>query len=365
MDMKKEEIYAAALQKTAYVGAVKLRQLIRFFGSFEAIWQASEKALLASHTLGPKSFAGFLAQRKMIEPEKIWEANQKWGVSLLTFQDGDFPKRLQNDPHAPAILAYRGTWREPEKAIAIVGSRKPTPYGINAARLFAGELSKAGVAIISGGARGIDSTSHRATLPDGYTICVLACGLDIPYPPENKSLFDEIAQHGVVISEYALGTKPLGRQFPARNRIISGLSDGVLVIEAAKRSGTLITADFALEAGRDVFAVPGSIFSPMSVGTHHLLRQGAALAAEPNDILREYNWLDTEREVGSVTGPDLTPTEELVYRCCQLEKTVDMDTIILRSALHPTEANYILLQLELKGLIQQCGNQKYMAMISR
>lgn len=354
-----EQIYAAALQKAASLGAMRIRALADHFGSFEAVWRASVDELKSTNVLGTRQLEIFLASKKEIDPEIEFEKLQRAGVKILTYRDEFYPPLLAECANPPAVLSYRGKWFNSEKTLAIVGSRKPTPYGINACRYFAEALASQGVVIVSGGARGIDSVGHEAALNRSRTIAVLACGLDVVYPPENKKLFDEIAEKGLLISEYALGTRPLGRQFPARNRIISGLSRGVLVVEAAQRSGTLITADFALEEGRDVFAIPGSVFSEMSKGTHHLLRQGAIFAGVPDDILREYDWGEALVESTS-KRPTLSPEEELVLKFCKLESAVDIDTIIAQSAYTPAQVNYLLLQLELKGLIKNIGNQRYM-----
>lgn len=358
-----EKMYAAALQKVASLGAVRIRRLTEYFGTFAVAWQADSAALRDSRILGPKQIERLLAERREIDPESEYERICRFGADILTYRDSSYPTLLAESTNGPAVLMYRGTWPSEERRLAIIGTRKPSPYGQNVCRLFAAELARHGVTVVSGGARGIDSISHRESLEYSAPICVLGCGLDVTYPPENKALFDEISERGVLVSEYALGTRPLGRQFPARNRIISGLSRGVLVIEASRKSGTLITADFALEEGRDVFAVPGSIFSSTSEGTHHLLRQGAIFAATPQDILDEYDW-ETIREETRVTS-ERTPEEELVYRCCRLEDSVTVDEIIERSTLPPAKVNYVLLQLEMKGVVKNIGNQRYMAIVEK
>ncbi len=359
----KEQVYAYALQKVASVGAIRTRRLVEYFGSFETVWKASAKEILQSRTMGPKQAEKMLATRAEIDPEREYERNQKLGVEIVTYWDEHYPPLLKECKHAPAALVYRGVWPTWEKTLAVVGARKCSPYGTNVCREIVGELARQQVQIISGGARGIDSVAHRAALGQAPTIAVLACGLDIVYPPENKELFEQITATGVLISEYALGTPPLGRQFPARNRIISGLSRGVLVVEAAAKSGSLITADFALEDGRDVFAVPGNIFSSQSQGTNHLLRQGAIVVTKAEDILMEYGWSPAEEKEAS-RNINLTAEQELVYRCCSMEDSVDLESIILRTTFSLQKVTHILLQLELQGLIQNIGNQHYIA-ISR
>lgn len=358
-----EKMYAAALQKIASLGAVRIRRLAEHFGTFAAAWQADSVALRDSRILGPKQLERLLTERREINPEREYERIRQFGAEIMTYRDSSYPVLLAESTNAPAVLMYCGTWPSEERRLAIIGTRKPSPYGQNVCRLFASTLARHGVTIVSGGARGIDSIGHRESLEHSAPICVLGCGLDVTYPPENKALFESICARGVLVSEYALGTRPLGRQFPARNRIISGLSRGVLVVEASRKSGTLITADFALEEGRDVFAVPGSIFSDTSEGTHHLLRQGAIFAASPEDILHEYGW-ETEREDTS-TSVVRSPEEELVYRCCRLDESVTTDEIIEQSTLSPAKVNYVLLQLEMKGVVKNIGNQRYMAVVEK
>lgn len=356
-----EKMYAAALQKISSLGAVRIRRLVDYFGSFVAVWQANINDIRDSRVLGPKQLERLTHERNEIDPENVYSHILKFGGDILTYRDESYPRLLAESTQSPAVLMYRGTWPSEDRRLAIIGTRKPSAYGQNVCRQFAMELARHGVTIVSGGARGIDSISHRESMAYSAPICVLGCGLDVVYPPENRQLFEKISEYGVLVSEYALGTRPLGRQFPARNRIISGLSRGVLVVEASRKSGTLITADFALEEGRDVFAVPGSIFSDTSEGTHHLLRQGAIFAASPQDVLDEYQWGQATDQ--SASQSTLTPEEELVYRCCRLDETVSMEEIIEQSTLTPTKVNYVLLQLEIKGVIRNTGNQRYMAVV--
>jgi DNA processing protein len=215
-------------------------------------------------------------------------ANQL-GVSLVSLDDEAYPTLLRSIPDPPPVLYMRGTL-EPRDlhAVSIVGSRKCSLYGREQAERFAALLAGAGVTVISGGARGIDSSAHRGAMthPQGRTVAVLGCGVDVVYPPENTSLFDQIAKRGAVVSEYPIGTPPVAENFPRRNRIISGMSRGVLVIEADIRSGALITARCACDDhGRTVFAVPGRVDNPLSAGPHQLIRDGATLAANLEDIL--------------------------------------------------------------------------------
>lgn len=245
-----------------------------------------------------KTLAAFLAYRNETSLEQIEEKLYQLDIRCCTWEDSDYPPLLAETSNPPAVLFYCGALPCWERTVAIVGSRKATAYGIETAHQLAKELSAAGITIVSGGARGIDSASHTGAMEGGApTVVVLACGLDRVYPPENRNLFHQVVERGgTMISEYPPGTPPLGRQFPARNRIIAGMSRGTLVVEAAERSGSLITSDFALEEGRDVFSVPGSIWLPSCKGTNQLIRNGAICCTSADDILSEYGWKEEENK---------------------------------------------------------------------
>lgn len=225
---------------------------------------------------------------KNFDPEKEIEACEKRGVRLLTWFDEDYPRLLKEIYDPPLVLYMRGSFEKTdEAALAIVGTRHPSLYGLEQAKRFSRELAQAGLTIISGFAKGIDQAAHEAAVEVSYgrTIAVLGCGIDVDYPRGSGKLFQKIAERGAVISDYPLGTQPRAENFPKRNRIISGLSLGVLVIEAAMRSGSLITAHEAADYGREVFALPGPVDRPTSGGAHHLIKEGAALAETPFDVL--------------------------------------------------------------------------------
>jgi DNA processing protein len=243
-----------------------------------------------------------------------------------------------------------------DKLIAIVGSRKATAYGKNVAGMLAASLTEAQVGIVSGAARGIDTAAHLGALEQGYTIAVLGSGVDIAYPPENAKLLSRIAERGVIISEYAPGVIAHPGHFPARNRIINGLSRGVIVVEAAEKSGALITADFALEEGRDVFAVPGSIFAGNSKGTNKLIKMGAKLVENAGDILEEYGW---EARQCNQAEPELTQEEKNVYSMLNYEEPIGIEEIVTKLNVPPATAAYILLQLSLRGLTVEHSDQRY------
>ena len=286
---------------------------------------------------------------------ELFVANlEQHDIHLLSLWDEDYPVLLKESFNPPAVLFYQGVLPESEKMVAMVGARKATPYGVNAAHTFALELAREGVVIVSGGARGIDTKAHRGALDGGgVTVAVVANGLDICYPKSNKKLFYEIVEKGgAVISEYPPGMEPLAGNFPARNRIIAGLAKCTIVVEAAKRSGSLITSDFALEEGRDVFAIPGSIYSTESKGTNWLLRHGAIALTEPGDVLTEYGWNVSDVKESSRTRP-LSFQELLVLQALSCDSAVSSEELVARTALAPPVLGSVLLGLQLDGLIEE------------
>ena len=355
------DIYAASLPGCPGLGAKSIRSLISAFGSAEEVWKASDEMIRKVHLLSPKAESSFLSYRAKTSPEEIEEDLYRLEIRCCTWEDENYPPLLSETSNPPAVLFYKGQPPVWEKTIAVVGMRKATPYGTETASRISRDLAKAGVTVVSGGARGIDSASHEGALAGQTpTAVVLACGLDKVYPPENKNLFQEvICTGGTLISEYPPGTPPLGRQFPARNRIIAGMSRGILVVEAAERSGALITSDFALEEGRDVFAVPGNIWLPSSKGTNQLIRNGAFCCTSAKAILSEYNWLSEETAAKEATYQELTLEEEVVYRFCCIGDEVTTEEILVQSGMAVAKISTLLLQLQLKGYIKETGPGRF------
>lgn len=355
------DIYAASLPGCPGLGAKSIRSLISAFGSAEEVWKASDEMIRKVHLLSPKAESSFLSYRAKTSPEEIEEDLYRLEIRCCTWEDENYPPLLSETSNPPAVLFYKGQPPVWEKTIAVVGMRKATPYGTETASRISRDLAKAGVTVVSGGARGIDSASHEGALAGQTpTAVVLACGLDKVYPPENKNLFQEvICTGGTLISEYPPGTPPLGRQFPARNRIIAGMSRGILVVEAAERSGALITSDFALEEGRDVFAVPGNIWLPSSKGTNQLIRNGAFCCTSAKDILSEYNWLSEETAAKEAAYQELTLEEEVVYRFCCIGDEVTTEEILVQSGMAVAKISTLLLQLQLKGYIKETGPGRF------
>ncbi len=288
--------------------------LLEHFGSPEAAYYADpgEVALTEGIT---REQADRLKNKDLSEADRILGACEKENLQILTLQDAAYPVRLRNIYDPPCVLYVKGRLPviDEEAAIAVVGTRTATPYGLREAEKFGFGLAKGGAAVVSGLARGIDSAAARGALrAGGMTIGVVGNGLDVIYPPENRYLYEDVAAAGALISEYSPGTEPAGKHFPVRNRILSGLSLATLVIEAPEKSGALITAGTALEQGRDVFAVPGPVDAPMSRGCNRLIRDGAGLAADPWDILREYaaRWPEKIREEGAREKPRVLGYQE-------------------------------------------------------
>lgn len=265
-----------------------IQQLIQKLGDAKAVFEASESDLLATGLVEPQNVIQFISKRSLKLPEKIEKFCMLNSVNLISIYDEAYPKALKEIHDPPLVLYVRGQIPKAPYAIGIVGSREASHYGLKAANVFASGLASEGIPIISGGARGIDTSAHEAALrAGGTTVAVLGCGIDIAYPASNQKLFQRIAECGAVISEYPPGTEPRALNFPARNRIIVGLSRGVIVAEAARKSGALITAHIAADEGREVYCVPGNIFDGTSVGCHELIRKGAKLVDCVQDILED------------------------------------------------------------------------------
>ncbi len=342
------------------LGAESTRRLLRHFGSPGAILAQSSASL--AQWVTPK-VAQAISEGA---PTEKLAATLRWlednGNHLLTLADDDYPRCLLEISDPPVILYLKGR-REllratDKKGIAIVGSRNATPGGIQNAESFARSLSQAGMTIMSGMALGIDAAAHRGGLEGaGSTIAVVGTGLDLVYPARNKALAHELAQRGLIVSEFALGTPALANNFPRRNRIISGMSRGVLVVEAALASGSLITARQAGEQGRDVFAIPGSIHSPLSKGCHHLIKQGAKLVDDANDILVELE-LAQPATSNSATFVNGAVIEEEILVAMGYDP-VTIDALIAQSGHNAAFVMSRLTELELTGAIASLPGGKY------
>jgi len=341
------------------IGPTRLRALLDYFGDIERAWHAPADEL-RSAGLDSRSVRNLLQTRSEHDLEREVARIEELHVQVLTWESTDYPDLLREIPDAPPVLYVKGTLSDKDAwAVAVVGTRRASAYGREVTRRLCTALARNGITIVSGLARGIDAEAHWAALKSGgRTIAVLGCGVDLVYPPEHRRLAAEITTRGAIVSDYPLGTQPEGRNFPPRNRIISGLSLGVLVTEAGKRSGALITADYAAEQGRDVFAVPGSILSKNSVGTNALIQDGAKVVTRPEDILEELNlsMVAEQREARQIL-----PTNEVeALLLSQLSaEPVHVDELRHQVNMPIAEVTSAMALMELKGMVRQVGSMKY------
>lgn len=361
--MREQDRFAlAALQCVRGMHAETLRPLLAALGSALAVWSAPAADLQAAGAAGRliAALTSFRAKHPD-EPERLAGLCREKGVALVALGEEAYPRSLREIYQPPLALYVRGTLASSVERLAIVGARRFSRYGEGIAKTLGEELAANGYTVVSGAARGIDSAAHRGALKGGRTVAVLGCGVDVAYPSENRRLLEEIAAGGAVLSEYAPGTPPLPAFFPARNRIISGLAQGVVVVEAAERSGSLITAQLALEEGRDVFAVPGSIFSPTSAGCHRLIQQGAKLVTSTADILEEYGRTPAVRPPAPKKGAALSAEERAVYQVLSYEHPLSIDEILcsLKDG-DASRLSFLLLGLELKGLVIENASHGYL-----
>jgi len=351
--------YWVAFNRIPGIGRARYSLLEKHFGRLENAWTATPAELRAAG-LDEKTAAAIVAQRPNISPEEGMERLARYAVQAITWNDSAYPPRLKEIYDLPPVLYVRGELTEADEwALAVVGTRRPTPYGRQVAEHLATDVAAQRVTIVSGLARGIDSIAHRAALDSGgRTIAVMACGLDIVYPPEHLKLAQEIRERGALVSDYPLGIQPQGQYFPRRNRIMSGLSLGVLVVEGDVKSGALITASLALEQNREVFAVPGSVFAAQSRGTHRLIQEGAKLVQNVQDILEELNLTMVPQQMEMKELVPASDTEELLLRHISTEP-VHIDEVRRLSGLPIAAVSSALAMLELKGLVRQMGPMSF------
>lgn len=351
--------YWVGFSKMPGIGRVKISQLLEYFATLENAWKASVGDLKKSG-LDSKTVENIINLRTRIAIDEEMDGLKQYKIKTLTCDSPSYPSRLREIYDYPPVLYVRGDLLpEDECCLAVVGTRRATVYGRQVTEEIVSDLARNGITIVSGLARGIDSIAHRAALETGArTIAVFACGLDIVYPAENAKLAREIIEHGALISEYPLGTKPKADNFPRRNRIMSGLSLGVLVIEAGESSGALITANQALEQNREVFAVPGSILSPASRGTNHLIQEGAKLVRNYVDILEELNLTIMAQQLEMKELIPVDKTESLLLKQLGREP-IHIDDICRYSGLAAALVGSTLTMMELKGMVKQVGGMSY------
>lgn len=351
--------YWVAFSGIPGVGRVRMSRLKEHFGSLQNAWRASE-GMLSQAGLDRRSIDALLALRPHLSLEDEMERLQQLGVKAVTCQDPCYPLGLKEIHDYPPVLFVKGVLPIAEEpCLAVVGTRRPTIYGRQVTEEIVTDLTRSKITVVSGLARGVDSIAHRTALnAGGRTIAVLASGLDTIYPSENAKLAQMVAEHGAILTEHPLGIRPRPESFPLRNRIMSGLSLGVLVVEAGERSGALITAHQALEQNREVFAIPGSILSPASRGANRLIQAGAKLVLNYEDILEELNLTVTERQTAADEFCPLDEPESAILKHLGSEPS-HIDEICRQSGLAMPQVSSALAMLEIKGLAKQVGNMHY------
>jgi DNA processing protein len=364
-----------ALALTPGLGARMAGKLLQDFGSPEAIFSASLTAL-ESRRLPAAVAQAIHTRQPLSDAAKELAMVQAAGCRLLNWDEPEYPRRLREIYDPPTLLYVRGNVELLGRhLISIVGARRPTPYGNQMAERLGRDLAERGLVITSGLARGIDSCAHKGALstPTGATIGVLGCGIDVVYPKENKKIFADMEQRGAIISEFRMGTFPAPQNFPIRNRIIAGMSLGVVVVEGAQYSGSLITARLAMEFDREVFGVPGNATQPSSFGPNQLIKQGAKLVTGWEDVVEELptpvrvELLPVETasaaERAELVEQDLTPTERPLYELLSVDEPRHVDELVELSGLTSSEVLAALFDLELKGVIRQLPGKQFLKVL--
>lgn len=361
-----ENYYIIWLNDLTSLSIKRKIELLKVFGSGEAIWKATSAEFKAKANMSEEDIYKLIKSRNI---DKVYEYTEKvfnLGVKYVTYKSSKYPELLKNIDLPPIGFYVLGELPDADMPkVAFVGSRRCTDYGSSCCYNITKELAKRDIVIVSGMATGIDSMAHKAAIDaGGKTIAVVGTGIDVCYPQNNKELMNSIIQNGCVISEFPLGTKPNSYNFPQRNRIISGLSEAVVIIEAAKRSGTLITANFALDYGRDVFALPGNITGKYSEGTNNLIKEGAYPITSYKDVLQclgideSINKNKESKKNNKKNIFSLASNEKLVYDCIDLN-FVTVDEILIKTGLDIKTVQYTLTVLELKGLIAKISGERY------
>lgn len=358
MDSKK---YWVGFNLVKGIGSVRLRTVLDHFGDLALAWDAPGDALIAAG-LSQKVIDNLFEVRGRVDLDRFYEKVQKYGIKVITWEDEAYPRRLKEIDQPPPVLYLKGEWLEEDDwSVAVVGTRRVTPYGNQVAAELGTFLAQNGITVISGLARGVDAISHSAVIKaGGRTFAVLGNGVDLVYPPENRRLSEQIVAQGGLLSDYAPGTPPDSANFPPRNRIISGLAIATVVVEAGETSGALITASFAAEQGREVFAVPGNINAPQSKGTNRLIQDGAHPLIEMKDILEALNLTQvTQQRTARRTLPE-DATEVRLFQALN-ELPTHIDEVCAQVGMPIEKVSSTLAMMELKGLVRQVGGMNYVA----
>ena len=356
----KEVEYWVALSRIKKFGTVRFRKLEAYFGELIHAWNSGLAGLKAAG-IEDRVAQEFVAARKSIDPGRELDRLEQAGTRALTWHDSEYPVRLKEIHDPPPVLYIKGSLLPAdERALAVVGTRSPTSYGREVAEHLTADLAKNGVTIVSGLARGIDGIAHRATLDNGgRTVAVVANGLDVYYPRGHEQLSQRIQEQGAVVSEYPLGVRPDPRGFPRRNRLISGMSLGTLVVEAPEGSGARWTVYHGLEQNREVFCVPGSIFSPASQLTNRMIQEGAKLVSRHTDILEELNLTVVTRQVELPLYQASDDEDEMALLNHLDSEPLHIDDLRRNADLPITAVSTLLTMLELKGMVKQVGCMHY------
>src|SRR5262245_35232679 len=350
------------------VGPVRIRQLLEHFGDPVSILGASKQHLLAARGIGDDTAEAISGWQTTVDLEAELKRIREFGCHVLTQQDPEYPPLLREIYDPPIVLYVKGSMDAKDRnAVAIVGSRQTTHYGMESSRKLGYQLAYVGVTVVSGGARGIDTAAHLGALnARGRTIAGLGTGINIVFAPENVALFERIAANGAVVTQFPFNRQADKQSFPIRNRIVAGMTCGTVVVEANLTSGALITANFAIEYGRQVFAVPGRIDSPRSKGCHELIKKGAKLCEAAEDILSEFEYLfpatnrpPAPNETGVLPALTLSANEQAVYDVLKKEEEISIDEVIRFSGLPSSAASVALLSLEMKRLIKQLPGKMF------
>ncbi|HUG34131.1 MAG TPA: DNA-processing protein DprA [Anaerolineales bacterium] len=343
------------------IGAVRMQGLVAYFGDLGSAWNAAPHELTQAG-LGLKVIERVIQARENVVLDQVWEKIKKQGIKILTWQDESYPQRLKEIDQPPPVLYIRGEYLPDDLfAVAIVGTRRVTPYGRQITEELSAFLAANNMTVISGLARGVDAVAHQTALKaGGRSIAVLGSGVDKIYPPEHRALAEQMMERGAIISDYAPGTPPDASNFPPRNRIISGLSLAVVVVEAGETSGALITAEFAAEQGREVFAVPGSILAPQSKGTNKLIQNGALPLLSVNDLMQA---LDITRVGEQKAARKIMPADAIEAKLYSVltSEPLHVDEIRSQSDLPIEKVSAALALMELKGIVRQVGGMNYVA----
>ena len=355
-----------ALNLIEHLGPVRLRQLLAFFGDPISILRASAHQLQRVHGIGPDVAEAIAAWETTVDLPGELRRIEEFGCRILCMEDDEYPPMLREIYDPPIVLYLKGSLKPADRnALAIVGSRQTTAYGNEIARRFAYQLAYTGVTVVSGGARGIDTSAHQGALAaGGRTVAVLGTGINLVFPPENRELFERIAATGAVMTQFPFNRPADKQSFPIRNRIVAGMTLGTIVVEANLTSGAMITANFAVDYGRQVFAVPGRIDSPRSKGCHDLIKKGAKLCEGLDDVLPEFEYLfpppNRPAASGAGSGPALALSEgeEAVVKALEAGE-LEADEIVRESGLPASAVNVALFSLELKRLIRQLPGRRF------